>query len=169
MIIELLLAVAIFSFVTTIAVGGFVRALRTERQAAAFLAANSNVSQVLEQMAREMRTGYDFCEGGPCNEGAVSFTNANDQSITYRANTGGAGYISRQCIGATCPSAGQERLTASKVDIRDARFTTQFDAVGDGYPPVVTIFVSVAPVEAESSGFIVNLQTSISVRQVLDS
>ena len=58
---ELLVAVALFSILMSIAAGGFVRALRSEREVSAMMAAESNVNLALEQMAREMRTGYLFC------------------------------------------------------------------------------------------------------------
>ena len=60
-LVELLVAMALFSILMAIAAGGFVRALRSEREVSAMMAAESNVKLALEQMAREMRTGYLFC------------------------------------------------------------------------------------------------------------
>ena len=59
-LVEMLVAIALFSVVVSIAVGGFTRALRTQRQVIALIAANSNMSLALEQMAREMRTSINF-------------------------------------------------------------------------------------------------------------
>jgi prepilin-type N-terminal cleavage/methylation domain-containing protein len=60
-LIELLVAIALFSIVVAIASSGFVSALRTQRQVASLISTQSNVTLVLEQMAREERTGYLFC------------------------------------------------------------------------------------------------------------
>ena len=58
---ELLVAIALFSILVSIASGGFVRALRSEREVSAMMSAESNVGIALEEMTREMRTGYLFC------------------------------------------------------------------------------------------------------------
>jgi prepilin-type N-terminal cleavage/methylation domain-containing protein len=60
-IIELLVAIGLFTIVVTIAVGGFTNALKTQRQVSSLIATQSNVSIALEQMTREIRTGYLFC------------------------------------------------------------------------------------------------------------
>ena len=60
-LVEVLVAIGVFSIVVAIATGGFVSSLRTERQVASLISAQSNASLVLEQMAREVRTGYLFC------------------------------------------------------------------------------------------------------------
>src|SRR6185295_7895950 len=76
-LVELLVAITLFSIAISIAIGGFVRALHTERQLIALIAANSNASLAIEQIAREIRTGTGFaCASGesPCSE--LSFTNA---------------------------------------------------------------------------------------------
>ncbi len=62
-LVELLVAIAVFAIVVTIASAGFVNALRTQRQVASLISTESNMTLVLEQMAREERTGYLFCHG----------------------------------------------------------------------------------------------------------
>ncbi len=60
-LVELLIAIGLFSIVVVIASAGFINGLRTQRQVASLISAESNVTLVLEQMAREERTGYLFC------------------------------------------------------------------------------------------------------------
>jgi len=60
-LIESLVSVGIFSVVVSIAAGGFVQALQTQRQLEGLISANSNAGLVIEQMAREIRTGRAFC------------------------------------------------------------------------------------------------------------
>ena len=61
-LVELLVTIALFSIIVSIAAGGFVRALRSEREVSAMILSESNVSIALEEMTREMRTGYLFCD-----------------------------------------------------------------------------------------------------------
>jgi prepilin-type N-terminal cleavage/methylation domain-containing protein len=60
-LIETIIAIGLFSILVAIGVGGFTTALRSQREAGALLGAQSNVSAAVEQMAREIRTGYLFC------------------------------------------------------------------------------------------------------------
>jgi prepilin-type N-terminal cleavage/methylation domain-containing protein len=89
-IVELLIAVALFSVVISITSGVFIRSLRTQRIITSFIAANSNASLAMEQMAREIRTGQDFCSGPNIGCAADSgifqeliFTNARGQQAKY--------------------------------------------------------------------------------------
>ena len=60
-LVELLITVGLFTVIVTIAVGGFINAIRTQRQVSSLISAQSNVSLALEQMTRAIRTGYLFC------------------------------------------------------------------------------------------------------------
>jgi prepilin-type N-terminal cleavage/methylation domain-containing protein len=60
-LVELMITIALFTIIVSIAVGGFTNALRTQRQVSSLIATQSNVSLALEQITREMRTGYLFC------------------------------------------------------------------------------------------------------------
>ncbi len=88
-LIEMLVAIGIFSIVISIATGGFVSSLRTERQAAALISAQSNASLVLEQMAREIRTSSLFCH----DEGNNAGLNDNCNNPPYSA-PGDPGFVS---------------------------------------------------------------------------
>jgi prepilin-type N-terminal cleavage/methylation domain-containing protein len=68
-LIEMLVAIGVFAVVVAIATGGFVNSLRTQRQVASLISAQSNASLVLEQMAREIRTGFLFCHDQGNNTG----------------------------------------------------------------------------------------------------
>ena len=71
-LIELLVAMGIFAIVIAIATGGFINSLRTQRQVASLISAQSNASLVLEQMAREIRTGFLFCHDEGNNGGLAT-------------------------------------------------------------------------------------------------
>jgi prepilin-type N-terminal cleavage/methylation domain-containing protein len=76
-LVELLVAIALFSVVVAIATSGFVNALRTQRQVASLISTQSNVTLVLEQMAREVRTGYLFCHDYGVNNNNAGLPSIN--------------------------------------------------------------------------------------------
>jgi len=165
-VVELIVAVGLFSVIMSIAAGGLVRAFRTQRQTAAMMAANSNASLVLEQMTRELRTSYSFqmTSSLPCaaNE-EISFTNAKNQNITYCRQVNGRGIIIKRI------DVGDFReLTAENVDVKYLKFYPLGEALGDGSVARVTMTVGINPASAEVSvkDVQVNLQTTISSRQV---
>lgn len=167
-LVELLIAIGLFSIVITIAMGGFVRALRSQRQVVALIAANSNVSLVMEQMSREMRTGYYFCEATlatPCDSGNLnmSFLNGRGENVVYylENSESGNGRIFRKI------NAGEgSQLTADNVNIRNLKFDL-FGGVNDSnYPARVVIRASVSPAgnSFNVSDVVTNIQTTVSTR-----
>src|SRR5260370_42656185 len=60
-LVETIIAIGLFGILVSIAVGGFVNALHTQKEVGTLISAQSNVSLAVEQMAREIRTGYLFC------------------------------------------------------------------------------------------------------------
>lgn len=163
-LIELIVAVGLFSIIIAVAVGGFVRALRTERQVVGLLAANSNVSLAIEQMAREIRTGYDFCGGNVCaDSGALSFKNARRESVTYCARDEG---LFRGTGAGGCAGDGS-KITSDAVAVRYLNFTVSGNENDDRFPPRVTVAIGVSSKVAGVSGNVVHLQTTVSAR-VLD-
>jgi hypothetical protein len=147
----------LFAVVMGIAVGGFVSAIRTQRQAAGLLLANSNASLVLEQMAREIRTGYQFsCAPLPeCQTSVLSFTNMRMQLVTYSLS-GGAIF------------RNGAQLTAANVDVQYLNFYLSGTAPNDGYPPRITITLGVSSREAGVSANPVRIQTTVSARPLDD-
>ena len=57
---ELVVAMTLFIIVVSIATGAFIHALKDQRDIRRLTSANSNISQALEIMAREVRTGENF-------------------------------------------------------------------------------------------------------------
>lgn len=152
-LVELLVAMGLFSLAISIAVGGFVSALRTQRQVVGLLAANSNASLAIEQIAREMRTGIGFtCLGvSPCTE--LSFKNAQGADVTYRLRDGGI----ERGIGPDF-----ERMTAENVEVRELSFTL----LGfPDYPPRITIAVAIGTPIRGIEESVTNLQTTVSSRR----
>lgn len=57
-IVELLVAMAVFGILMSLAIGVFVSAMRAQRDLTDLMLVNNNLNLVLEQMSREMRMGY---------------------------------------------------------------------------------------------------------------
>jgi prepilin-type N-terminal cleavage/methylation domain-containing protein len=148
-VIELMVAMSLFTVVVGIASGVFVRSLRTQRAVAALMAANDNASFALEQMAREVRTGREFSGSG----GALLFTNDRNERVSYAVREG---RIERN--GASITSA-QVLVTHLSFDLAGAE-------VGDGRSTRVTIRLGVSA-RGKMESFVTRLQTTVSSR-VLD-
>ena len=154
-LVELIVAVGLFLSIMTIATGSFVRALRTQRQIAGLISAENNVNLVLEQMAREARTGADFCSSAACpSSEELSFTNAAGQPVAYRLR----GAVIERGVNGTFSA-----LTSGNVSVSYLRFIVTGQAPGDGWPPRITILVGVSSNEAGASA-VAHLQTSVSAR-----
>jgi len=161
--VELLVAIASFIIIVSIAVGGFSGALRSQRQSIALLNANYNSSLVLEQMAREIRTGMNFCinQSIACSESQLVFTNAYGQNVVYRLNNSG---IEKSIDGGT----SFKKITADDVVVDYLKFILNGQTFGDGKQTRITILIGIKSKESSVSGSVVNLQTTVSPR-VLDS
>ena len=160
-LVELLVSISIFVIVTTIAVGGFVTALRSQRQATGLIAANSNASLVIEQMAREIRTGDSFCVGGQTclSSSELSFRNGAGNIVTYRLN-GAEGGIERRV-----DSGAFQKITADNVNVRYLGFTLLGQDPGDGLQPRVTMVLGVSARVSGVEGGVIALETTVSSRQ----
>ena len=105
-LIESMVAVAIFSVVVSLAAGGFVQALQTQRRLEGLIAANSNAGLVMEQMAREIRTGRAYCA-----DDTISFIEEKQNNPFYEGELDGnsdpttdPGYCFKQSSDTTFPA-----------------------------------------------------------------
>ncbi|MGB7957378.1 MAG: prepilin-type N-terminal cleavage/methylation domain-containing protein [Minisyncoccia bacterium] len=182
-LVELLVAVALFSILMAIAAGGFVRALRSEREVSAMMAAESNVNLALEQMAREMRTGYLFCHdpGVPSpNEACAScsvvalgatqvwtcptieFYNASGEKVDYSLDANNVLERADSAENSGLP----EPLTSDNISVTDLNFTIFGNVEGDTWNPRVTVAIGVQPNDNTVTWSTANLETTISARSI---
>ncbi len=155
---------------------------------AALISTQSNISVALEQMAREIRTGYLFCatpgNGGLpniCDQGKLgpetgctsngyvwtcndilNFYNADGNNIDYEL-AGRA--LTRSQNG---PNGSFTPITGSNVNVSGLTFTIFGNTEGDNWPPRITISMSVAPSSSDPAlaGDVLNLQTTVSAREI---
>ncbi len=154
--VELLVAMSLFIIFTVIASGSFVRALRTQRAIVSLIAANDNASLVIEQIAREIRTGSNFSLSG--ND--LVFTNAYNITVTYRLDT------ETNVIKRSEEGNDFKPITADNVKVNSLNFYLRGQLDGDGYPPRVTISLSVSPNIPTIQNISANFETTISARNL---
>jgi len=190
-LVELLVAIGVFSILVAIGVGGFAHALRTQREVASLIAAQSNASLALEQMTREIRTGFLFCDL-PGNDDASSplvtpacqlvgqtgctvqltgniwtcnnvldFYNANSAEVDYSLVNGSLDR-SESGLGNGVP------ITGDNVSVKYLTFTITGNTEGDHWPPRITISIGVAPNSTDPAvaNDVINLQTTVSAREI---
>lgn len=174
-LIELLVSMGIFVVVITIALNAFLVSLRAQRAASAMITVQDNLSLVLEQMAREIRTGQIFCANsslggaseipdvatsalcGSLGSDEIAFYNGYGRRVYYRLN---ATSLERK------EEDGVYRaLTAPNVKIdRFGIFVMDNDE--DDTPPRITFTIQAESGEPgiDELDIFTNVQTTISPR-----
>lgn len=158
--IELIVAMGIFVTLLAAATGGFVQALRAQRAIVALMTANDNASLILEQMAREIRVGYNFQTSA--SEDELTFVNGYNEIVTYRLNNQGI----ERGVGGGLSGATFQRLTAQVARIDGIKFRLQGAQSGDGEAPRVTVNLAVGARGRGVENIIVNIQTTVSARLI---
>jgi hypothetical protein len=133
------------------------------------MAVNNNAGGILEQIAREARTGFRFCgsqsSGSPCNlsSDSLSFVNYRGADVTYEFNRDD-GTVMRSEGGAP------EALTARETEVTYLNFfVAQHNLNGDPSDDVcnpwrITMTMGVRPRNAQLANREVKLQTTVSSR-----
>jgi len=116
-LVELIITLGLFIIIFTVVIGIFVRAITTSRYVGSITALNNNLSLVIEQISREVRTAYDFCVDLICDSANFSFRNSAGALVEYRLGTGeDAGRLIRASGGSGAP------ITAEDIEIAVLNF-----------------------------------------------
>ena len=190
-LVEMLVTVGLFAIIITIAVGSFLNAERTQRQVSSLISAQSNVSLVLEQMSREIRTGYYFChmpgdytDTSVCNDinnpslpqcetisssstspilrcPSLNFYDANGTEINYSLDNGA---LMENINSSTQP----QPITGNAVSVKYLQFQLFGQNEGDQWPPRITISLGIAAssTDAAVANDVFNLETTVSARTI---
>jgi prepilin-type N-terminal cleavage/methylation domain-containing protein len=154
---ELLVAMGLFLIVVTIATGAFVQSLRTQRSAIELIAVNDNANIILEQMAREIRTGTGFSSP---NTSELRFTNYLGQAVVYRHGTV-SGTVERSIGGISF-----EPLTATNVRVKRLIFATSGTGASDKLQPRITVSLGISGKSPALRDVSTDVQTTISPRLI---
>jgi len=137
-LIELIVSVAIFSMVMLLATAALLTLIDLDRRARATNDVVTNLSYVVDSMARSIRTGTDYScgsAGGDCPTGrsSFSFTDYDGREVSYQMSGGTIG----QCIGSTCST-----LTDPRITIDTFTFYVIGSTRGDGVQPRTLFTIS---------------------------
>lgn len=136
-LIELIVAMGLFSFVMLLSSGAYLLMIGLNRQAQGIATGIDNLSFAVETMARDIRTGSNYnCGGlGDCPNGANSFSfrNAGGVDVSYSLDS--------SVIQKTAGSA-VSTLTDPTVNVSSLVFYAAGTAKGDAEQSHVTIIVS---------------------------
>jgi hypothetical protein len=140
------------------------------------MAAESNVSLAIEQAAREIRTGSEFClagQGGASLCGSsvadpitgapayqsLAFVNAENATVIYAAENG---VLMKSADGGATFSP----LTADTVSIPYFTAEVSGNTAGDHWTPRITLNIGVASKDPALVGQVLHLQTTVSARAI---
>jgi len=172
-LVEVIVSIGLFSILVAISAGGFTHALRTQRQIAALIAAQSNAGLALEQVAREVRTGYLFCHdltgrptctpagAGPNIYSDLNFYNSASANVCYTL-ANGALQRNDNCSGGGTPQS----VTGANVVVKYLTFTVFGNQENDQWNPRITISMGVAPSSNDPAimNDVLDIQTTVSAR-----
>lgn len=163
-VIELMVAMSMFLILIGVAAGTFLETLRTQRIITELSAANDNATQAIEQLSREIRTGYNFQTS---NADMLEFVNYKNEVVTYRLGNSDSDSVScGQTVGAvgcllkSTDGGTPVAITAPEVKVKRFSIIVSGTDVLDTAQPRVTLVMSIAG----PRGIDVNLQTTVSAR-----
>ena len=171
-IVELLVAIGVFTIATGIIVGVFIEALKTQRRVNDLMSVQNNASIVLEQMSREVRGGFEFAfsndGSSSCNESAGFFNqltfmrarNGGEVSVSYRADETSHTIYRSEGTGVPVP------VVAENVSVR--RLCFRETPIGRGAessdPWRITLVMTIGPSDPGIAENVLNLQTTVAAR-----
>ena len=164
-LVELIVAIGIFLTVVTVASGIFIRSVKTQQFISEIMSMNSNASLALEQITREIRSGFNLKvtdSGSNCGTGlgdTLTFNrvrNNTTTAVTYKWNQT-ASDIER--TEGTLPATV---LTAS--DINVSRFCFIVSQIDSASPWRLSMFLQVSSNDSSLSNNTVDLETTVSTR-----
>ena len=167
-LVELLVAIGIFSVIMTLSAGAYLIMIGVSQRAQGVALAADNLAFVFENMTRSIRTGSGYsCSGGDCSGGAsFSFISASGESITYSFVPPAGdtkGYV-RQMVDGTPLS-----LTDPGVNITSLAFHLSGSAgtgAGDYHQPFLRVTVAGSVDVGHGENFSFSMETASVMRNL---
>ena len=161
-LVEMIVAVFIFSIVMIVATTAVVTMLDANRKAQATKTVMNNLNFALDAMTRAIRVGTDYSCSGSCSAGEDNFTfiDSDGRTVIYRfLQAKGGGRIEREVDG-----GGFLPVTAPDVHISNLTFYLEGGVQGDPTQPRLLIIVrgTAGPTTRTQVAF--DLQTMITQR-----
>ena len=160
-LIELVVALGVFSVISMALIGLFVSSLRDERKALNMQLVQDNARLVMETMVRELRDGSNVAFNNSSQN--VSFNDKNGMPITYSVGACSSPNAANNCIKRTA-SGSTIDLGSGNVNTTNLKFFGVSSSASLNQPRVTIFFTmesGVAPYNAS-----INLQTTVSLRDI---
>jgi prepilin-type N-terminal cleavage/methylation domain-containing protein len=151
-LIEMIVAVGVFTVAITISLASFLNITAIQRKTSAMRTINDNLNFSLEIMMREIRSGTNYKVGGGGT--SLAIVNNYKKNIVYSLNT-----VNNQI------ERSEEGGPAIALTAPEVKITKLFFVVDSTFQPRVTVVVNGETGENEKSKSVFNLQTTISQRQ----
>ncbi len=167
-IAEVLVAMGVFMILFSVAIGIFIQGLRSQRALVNLMAINNNSAIVLEQMAREMRTGHSFavlgdsdgCSGENGFFPGLFFINHEGKNVSLFSENGS---VKRE-EGIGFNGQGADVTTLSSENILVERLCFRLQERDEEEPWRATIVFGISSRLLGAGKGTINIQTSVSSR-----
>ncbi len=172
-LVEVIVATTIFIIGIGLVVGVFIQSLRSERMINSIMESNGNASIALEQMMREIRTGYNFATS--TQGSGLCFARGLSDKLTFTRYIGNASTtvsfawdtsimsIERDQTDPTTGVISTSTENASTVFINPICFRlTQQNSTSS--PWRIGIFATISPSDPRLQNKAVNVETTVSAR-----
>ncbi len=161
-LIELMVAVSIFLVLVSLSTAIFIQTLRTQRMIMYITADNESASEALEQISRDVRTGYNFTTPDINSQGVAKTlmfisTQASSTPVAYKL----IGDTVARCIGTCQSDSSYEAITPPDVAITDLSFIPE--NLTSGVPRITIVLAATTPSSTQPQ---INtyLETTVSAR-----
>lgn len=173
-LIEFVVATGLFIFIIALVTTIFTQSLRAQRMLNAMMEVQSNASLSIEQIMREMRTGFSFSatsiSGSACDAAgwydSISFT----RSVRNATSTIEYRWENASIIRTETPSGGSpavSTLNASSVAVNRLCFALNNNNGSSPDPTIpwrVTLFMNVGPSDERMNERTLDIETTVSAR-----
>ena len=178
-LIEMLVAMTLFSFVVTVALGALFMILKANEKTKVIKLVVNNLNMALEGMSREIRVGYNYdkdrnnCDSGTGCDNFTFKTKDKCDALFRLKTTDGKGRIYKKIkkkksgdTGTNCTGGDNTEIpiTSSDVDIKQLVFRTFGVGSGNGQPRVLMTIQGKIHRPNLDEEF--NIQTTVSQRKI---
>jgi len=164
-LIEIIVSVAIFVIVMTIAIGAVLSAVDANRKAQSISAVINNLNIAVEGMVRDLRTGKNYAEVSACGStgAGIYFEDKAGREVEYCLiqPSGKNGNIQKNVVGST-DEYDEGRITSDEVNIEEAEFNLKGNGKEDGPERILVRLKGYAGAGKTRSDF--NIQTVVTSR-----
>jgi prepilin-type N-terminal cleavage/methylation domain-containing protein len=176
-LIEVLVSVAIFTTVMTIALGALLAMAESDRKAQALKSVINNLNFSLDAMSRAMRTGVNYhcdvsvlpvtdprdCNQSSSGASSIAFLSAEGQTVRYCRGNGDACSSSGTAVLVSKNGSSYAPLTSTEVTITNLQFYVTGATDAQVQPHIVILLSGEVDVSvSQTSTF--DLQTSVTQR-----